>query len=424
MCVCVSAYVCMCVRWLPPPNLGCPLFNTPILEPREVHPLMGGPNPPTPPTPECDETRWASSDSELWDPHRLTACALYHSQIRDATQQPTHSHNTSRWNKSPDMDNCKDAFVKICTTPGCTFADFHFGPHSNDPSSSVPTKRSRKTVEDNRRATDCRGLSSYSGPRKVGHRAQFVSVAQTCGSLVVYLDGADGALTNLLLESGIEPERLVPVNNKKAVATQIELDFPKVTCKVDDILRIAADAEVHEFGAIWFDMCSMDFGSYDVSDLLHCSENKFFTLSSRMFLPTDLLRGLCTSLVAGGEKILEQSVYTGVSGRAMNMIFVASKGKCAHKKPRLSETESDEDSTTNGEITTSTVVKIPLSYWSNTSFVEEFKYKTFDDCLIGSVSQPVSNSRSQFRIKFQLVTGDCRLCMDKYSSSTIRRFAM
>lgn len=199
--------------------------------------------------------------------------------------------------------------TKQCNTPGCTYREFHIGPHSNDISGC---KRARKTVEPfvatpSTRGTDAHGLGTYDSVCKSGQRAMFTAVAmqQKCTALrpAVYLDGPDAALTKSLLDAGCDPKALMPINNSAPTAEQIERECPSVRCVVDDICRLAALAEPDAYGVVWFDMCGVDFGQFDVQTLLHCAKYKFFTLSCRQIICSSQQDALCHQLVEAKERI-------------------------------------------------------------------------------------------------------------------------
>lgn len=304
-----------------------------------------------------------------------------------------------------------------CGTPGCTLHDFHAGGHSNQ---CVSNKRSRTTLEEktNREsATDRSGQNNYGSLSKAGHRGAFVHAAKNCSGSIVYLEGPDGALTRTLISQGVSKSRLVPVNYFKVVAKSIEKEVPGVKCTVADICSLAAVASFHEFGVIWFDMCGVDFGAYEVRDLVHCAPTKFFTLSSRQILCVEQQGALCLSLVEEREKIIERALYTGISA-SLNMVFVVSKAKGSYV--------SDSKDSTKERIGIGTIVRVPLLYWKDMTFLDAYDFKTFEDgkYMYGSVHSQVNNERSQFRLTFQLLRGGTMLCSSKYSKSMILEHVM
>jgi len=310
--------------------------------------------------------------------------------------------------------------ARECGTPGCTLTDFHPGTHNNE--AQLCFKRSRKALngEPTKNVADVHGLCSYGGNCKIGHREMFAHVARAGVAPVLYLDAADAALTKLLLLRGIPAKRLVPVNYRLAVAEDIERQCPGVTCMVGDICAIAAAAECDHYGAAWFDMCGTNFGEYDAAELVHCALHKFFTLSSRQLLASDQQMWLCHSLLGAGEKIVQRAVYTGCSGIAMNMVFVASKSAVMQNKRHFVDHELVRSGFGVG-----TVVRFPLSFWKDNLFVQLNGFKTFDDkFIIGAVHSQVPNSSSQFRLTFQLVDGGSMLCPLRYSSALIQAHAM
>lgn len=310
---------------------------------------------------------------------------------------------------------------KKCSTPGCTFHDYHYGAHSNE---FVERKQKRKVCALNiyhppAFETDKCGIGGYGGMCKFGQREMFVHAAKETDASVMYLDGPDAALTILLLKNGLSTDRLLPVNNCTNTARQIEHICPGVKCKVGDICSIAKIADYCEFGVVWFDMCGVTFGAYEVSDLVHCAATKFFTLSSRQLLPVDQQAVLCDNLVANQEKIIQQTLYTGLSGKAMNMIFVVSKG--ARKTKRC------YDSTQCQNVRIGTIVKIPLSYWHDQSFLEVDNFKVYgnarDRYLMGAVHSRMASSASEFRLTFQCNDGTTKLCSSTYHRSVISSHA-
>ena len=310
-----------------------------------------------------------------------------------------------------------------CGTPGCNLIDFHRGAHSNE---RVDSKRTRKTSDTqcDKRTVDTHGNSGYGGMCKAGQREMFARAAKESDSPVMYLDGPDAALTVLLLKRDVPAERLVPVNKEVVVARAIESICPEVKCRVDDICIIAAAAEFHEYGAVWFDMCSVDFGTFAVSALVTCAELKFFTLSSRQLLCVDQQTVLCNTLVANHEKIVEQSLYTGISGKAMNMVFVVCKSSGTNKKRCTSGTESDEG-LSGDRIAIGTVVRIPLSYWKSDAFLRQYNFKVFfGGFLVGAVHSRVTNSGSEFWLSFQCDDKTTMRCARKYPRSAIVRYAI
>ena len=316
---------------------------------------------------------------------------------------------------------------KKCSTPGCTFHDFHDGPHSNE---IIECEQKRKAfalnIDSPAVKIDACGIGGYGGMCKVGQREMFVHAAKETDAPVMYLDGPDAALTTLLLKRGLPTDRLLPVNNRTNVAEQIERICPGVKCIVDNICNIAKNAVCCEFGVVWFDMCGVDFGSFEVSDLVHCAPTKFFTLSARQLLPADQQAALCSTLVANQEKIIQQTLYTGLSGNAMNMIFVVSKGT-RNTRRDTSDTDSD-DSTQLQDVKIGTIVKIPLSYWQDQSFLEFYNFKVYgnvrDRSLMGAVHSRAASSNSEFRLTFQCNDGTTKICSSKYHRSVISSHAV
>ena len=312
---------------------------------------------------------------------------------------------------------------KKCGTPDCTLSDFHPGPHSCD---TRANKRPRTCATEKvafpviQKTIDSRGLSSYGGMCKSGHREAFAHACVNTDGPVAYLEGPDGALTYLLLDRGVAPDRLMVFNLSSVVAKAIEAKFPLVECRVQDICEAAADAETEQFSVIWFDMCGNDFGAYEVHQLVDCAQYKFFTLSCRQLLCSDQQSVLCSRLVEAGEKIVERSLYTGCSGKAMNMVFVASKPSCRKKSKQPSSASDESGTECSNEVSVGTIVRFPLSYWKNLGFVEAYGYKVFDSSfMMGSVHSQVANCSSSYRLTFQLAKGGSMLCSEKYSRDCV-----
>lgn len=333
-------------------------------------------------------------------------------------------------------ESCVDAvddklctlFKKTCSTPGCTFRDFHSGPHSTDLVCKKRVREQPETIANSlgSQVLDNRGLSGYGGLCKTGQREAFAYACLATDGPVAYLDGPDAALTSLLLLRGVAPERLAPFNLSTKAAKAIDSKCDKVVCKVQDICKAAENANEEQFSAAWFDMCGVDFGSFDVSSLVHCAEYKFFTLSCRQLLCSDQLSVLCMHLVEAGEKIVERTLYTGCSGKAVNMVFVVSK-RSANKKAKRKSDLSDECQTESSKmmINVGTIVRFALSHWKNTEFVEAYGFKVFDDnFLMGAVHSQVSNSDSSYRLTFQLKGGGSMLCSSKYSRHCVLSHAI
>ena len=328
---------------------------------------------------------------------------------------------------APHSSECKEFIApSLCATPGCTRPDFHYGAHSNE--TPLGAKRTRKTPADDESAkkiaTDADSLGAYSSTCKVGHREMFAHIARGCEEPVMYLEAGDAALTKHLLARGVAAHRLSPVNFKKTVAAEIERCCPSVKCLVGDICGIAAAADCNAFGAVWFDMCGTSFGEFGVSELVHCAQHKLYTLSARQILAADQQAILCDALLSAGEKLVQRAIYTGLSGAAMNMVFVASKGVGVRKKRCFADDESGGASA-NARIGIGTVVRFPLSYWGDRVFVDEHDFKIFDgDFLVGAVHSQVPNSLCHFRLTFQLMGGGSMLCASKYSRSVIQTHVM
>jgi len=330
----------------------------------------------------------------------------------------------ANYQTNPCTNLCTDADFKKCATPGCTLGDFHDGPHSTD---IVYKKRARQqpasdvNVSGSKLVLDSRGLSGYGGLCKTGHREAFVHTCLTTNGPVAYLDGPDAALTSLLLSRGVAPDRLVPFNLSATAAKAIESKCPAVACRVQDICEAACCANEELFSAVWFDMCGVDFGNFEVGSLVHCAEYKFFTLSCRQLLCSDQLAVLCARLVEAGEKLIERTLYTGCSGKAMNMVFVVSK-RSTNKKARRESGSSDEGGagSISKMINIGTIVRFPLSHWNNTEFVEAYGFKVFGgDSLMGAVHSQASNDDSSYRLSFQLRGGGSMLCSCKYSCACV-----
>lgn len=324
--------------------------------------------------------------------------------------------------KKPINSTCIDLKKKPCSTPGCKFPDFHGGPHSNE---VVGAKRPRQYVTakvfgtEDGMVVDTRGRTGYGGVCKSGHREVFVSTCLATIGRVAYLDGPDGALTSLLLSRGVAPDRLTPFNLSEKVARAIEDKCPGVKCRVQDICEAASNADEEYFSSVWFDMCGVDFGRFDVADLVDCAEYKLFTLSSRQLLCSEQLSVLCALLSEAGERIMERSLYTGCSGKAMNMVFAVSK-RSSHKKVKHSDSSDEGDTEGGKRVSIGTIVRFPLSYWKNTEFVKAYGFKVFDgNFLMGAVHSQVSNSNSSCRLSFQIEGGGSMLCSSKYSRACV-----
>jgi len=250
----------------------------------------------------------------------------------------------------------------------------------------------------------------------------------TASRPAVYLDGPDAALTKHLLKEGCDPEALMPVNNNVSAAAMIESECPNVRCVVDDICRLAACAERDSYGTVWFDMCGVDFGDFRVQELLHCADTKFFTLSCRQIVCSSQQDALCSALLQAKETIIERSLYTGVSGKALNMVFVASKTNVKSfatttttAVPSLGRAVAQHEA----RAVVGTVVKFPIRFWKTQDFVQAYNYKVFDGChLLGAVHSQVSNSASMFRLSFQVVGGGTLLCSSKYTLQNIMTYAV
>ena len=305
-----------------------------------------------------------------------------------------------------------------CNTPGCTHLDFHDGPHSFE---TVSSKRSREPISAApKRLKDDRGFHEYGGLCKAGHREAFVHAALDTKRKVAYLEGPDGALTSLLLSRGVPRERLVPYNLSRGVSAAIEAAFPGVVCVVEDLCKHAASAHEEEFSVVWFDMCGVDFGNFDVADLVDCAEYKFFTISCRQLLCAEQQAVLCRRLVQSGEKLIESSLYTGRSGRAMNMVFVASKR--SGRKNARSECSSSDDNISNEYPGVGTIVKVPLSCWKDARDVYDHGLNVFEGgFLMGAVHSNVTSSPLQYRLAFQLEGGGSKVCSRKYSVDFVQR---
>lgn len=322
---------------------------------------------------------------------------------------------------------------KACKTPGCTLHDFHNGAHSNEIVSKDKRAKRRAHEEganiETSAVLDCRGLSGYGGLCKTGHREVFVQAALETDGTVAYLEGPDGALTSLLRERGIARHRLAPYNLSSKVCESIEKRFDGIHCICRDICEAAFEAELEEFSVIWFDMCAVDFGSFLIRNLVDCAQFKLWTVSSRQVLCFDQQTALCTHLTDAGEKIVEKSLYTGCSEKAMNMVFVVSKRSC--RKRARSKSDSSDDSSLDCDssiINIGTIVRVPLSFWPCTKFVHIYGFKIFKfegvDFLVGSVKSPASNTTLNYRLTFQLENGGTRLCAHKYSRAFIMAHAL
>lgn len=315
---------------------------------------------------------------------------------------------------------CVDFIKKLCCTPGCKFRDFHNGPHSNDVSlgtrSRLPTTGAGNSPK-SEITIDNRGLAGYGGLCKSGHRETFVQTCLATTGPVAYLEGPDGALTSLLLAKGVARDRLTPFNLSETVAKSIDCRFPGVKCQVQDICEAAAGADEEQFSSVWFDMCGVDFGVFEVDDLVHCAEYKLFTLSCRQLVCSDQQTVLCQRLSGAGEKIIERSLYTGCSGKAMNMVFIASK-RSSHNNSKCILDESK--ATCNKMINVGTIVRFPLCHWKETEFVKAYGFKVFEqNFLMGAVHSPCSGSNSTYRLSFQLEGGGSMLCSSKYSRDCV-----
>tara|TARA_B110001452_G_scaffold138332_1_gene114998 strand:+ start:4527 stop:5411 length:885 start_codon:yes stop_codon:yes gene_type:complete len=284
---------------------------------------------------------------------------------------------------------------------------------------------------------DAHGNTGYGGMCKAGQREAFAHAAlevDRSKGPVVYLDGPDAALTRHLLERGVDSDRLVPVNRSAVVAREIERRCPGVRCRVDDICCLASEAAPDAFDVVWFDMCGTDFGEFSVEQLVACAHVKFFTVSSRQLLCMDQAAALCNALAASAEQVVERSIYTGRSGKGLNMVHVVSrtnpsKRRRSRVQPAAAaggELATDEPSAVSASegVGIGTVVRIPLMYWGNDSFVDRYGYKVFDGHLIGAVQSHVSNSAGCCRISFQLQHGGTLLCAMRYNRATVEKFAL
>lgn len=328
-----------------------------------------------------------------------------------------------------------------CATPGCELADFHDGLHSFELDASVSGRKRKHCpllVQSVEVPVDAHGKTGYGGMCKAGQREAFAYAALEADrskGAVVYLDGPDAALTRHLCERGVDADRLMPVNRSAVVAREIERRCPGVRCRIDDICRLASEAAPDAFDVVWFDMCGTDFGEFSVEELVACAYVKFFTVSSRQLLCMDQAGALCNALVASGEQVVERSLYTGCSGKALNMVHVVSRTNRSKRRPSCVQPPAaaagDECSTDEASAATAskgvgigTVVRIPLSYWGDDSFVGRYGYRVFDGHLIGAVKSHVTNAVGYCRISFQLQHGDTLLCAMRYHRATVEKFAL
>ena len=328
-----------------------------------------------------------------------------------------------------------------CATPGCELADFHDGPHSFELNASASGRKRRHCpllVQSVEVPVDAHGNTGYGGMCKAGQREAFAHAALEAGRSkgpVVYLDGPDAALTRHLRERGVDADRLVPVNRLPAAAREIERRCPGVHCRIDDICRLASEAAPDAFDVVWFDMCGTNFGEFSVEQLVACAYVKFFTVSSRQLLCMDQAAALCNALASSGEQVVERSIYTGRSGKGLNMVYVVSRTNRSKRRPSCvqppaaaadGELATDEPSAVSASegVGIGTVVRFPLSYWGNESFVDTYGYKVFDGHLIGAVQSHVSNSAGYCRISFQLQNGGTMLCSMRYHRATVEKFAL
>jgi hypothetical protein len=296
-----------------------------------------------------------------------------------------------------------------CKAPGCKLAEFHDGLHSFE---KVGMKLCLPSLPKTEACVmDAHGMTSYNGTCKGGQRVDFLNLARASKKPVLYLDGPDAELTKLLIHNGVEKERLVVVNKSRVVAEEISR-ATGAKCIVGDICEYASKCKPQEFAAAWFDMCGTSFGKFRVSQIVECAHDKFFTLSSRACLAEEQKAALTDLLRFADQKIVQTTLYTGASGKAMNMVFV----KCASresmsptKKHCLSEMEGDESTTTGGGIAVGTVVMIPLTFWKDQRFLQDHEYSMIPTgrgkCLVGSVLSYVTNSTTQLWLTFNLKQG-------------------
>lgn len=303
--------------------------------------------------------------------------------------------------------------AETCRTPGCTKLNFHAGKHSNECTNATRKRKAQCEVGPNV-APKTRGFYSTS---KRGHRRMVIETLLHCkAGKILYLDAPDAEFTSELIESGVDPNRLCPVNYNRAACDEIQRKCTGVTCIYGDICEIASEAKTHEYAVAWFDMCGR---TLDVKTLTHCAEFKFWTLSCRQIVCAYQEMALVAELNRCGEKIDQRCIYCGLSGQATNMVFVASK----HARQVNMVEDKEEDSITPG-----TVVKMPLSYWKDSFFVDEYGYQVFDGkYLIGAVHSLCSNSSTHVRLTFNAKPGSHAssiLCSMQYSRAQILPYIM
>ena len=121
----------------------------------------------------------AKPETRVCNWNLLQQLSMSKTNINANTPVRSHSHNTSPWNKSPDMDNCKDAFVETCTIPHCN---------------NVNTKKVHFSLTDEvfETETEHRGKqgSVYKPARQIQKRRRFSAATKKCMSVCAALNAS------------------------------------------------------------------------------------------------------------------------------------------------------------------------------------------------------------------------------------------
>jgi len=178
------------------------------------------------------------------------------------------------------------------------------------------------------RASDVYGKSGIKSMHR-GYLSYVANVTPGDQRPILYLDGPDAACTRELLHAGVDEARLRPCNNKFADARAIET-LTGVKCVVGDICRIAAEATVDEYTAVWFDMTCTDI---NLLEIMHCAGHQMFTLNCRGYDTRMSESELVDALKAQGATVMNHGAYVGKGGH-LNMVYafiVMKKGVCRPK---------------------------------------------------------------------------------------------
>lgn len=276
----------------------------------------------------------------------------------------------------------------MCATPGCSLKDFHLGPclpfarlKRCERARGAPANLAPCLERPSRSPTPA---PSYDGTVKAAQRSVLERLAKGRADdrSILYLDDERGSCTRELLDRGLAPSRLAPVNFKP-------IDLRGVTGRVvqhqGDIFALACAASPGQYLCAWYDTVNQHL-PVDLRTFAHASPYIMICLSTRKQSPRLVQRSLemqCNRLK--DVRLLWSMTYIGVGedhgSKKTNMVCVLLQHDPWQvpvvSAPSMSLLEDWQN----------VPLLVPLARWRRARVAfDATRYNIVNDCIVATVS--------------------------------------